>query len=40
MDNIMLILVGLFMITQNVLYFLLKKDLQRKIKELEEKMKD
>ena len=34
MDNIMLILVALFMITQNVLYFLLKKDLQRKIKEL------
>ncbi len=40
MDNIMLILVALFMITQNVLYFLLKKDLQRKIKELEEKIKD
>ena len=40
MDNIMLFLVALFMITQNVLYFLFKKDLQRKIKELEEKIKD
>lgn len=40
MDNIMLILVALFMITQNVLYFLLKKDLQNQIKELEKKIKD
>lgn len=39
MDNIMLILVALFMITQNVLYFLLKKDLQNQIKELEKKIK-
>lgn len=40
MDNIMLILVALFMITQNVLYFLLKKDLQNQIKELEKKIKE
>ncbi|WP_302475948.1 hypothetical protein [Helicobacter bilis] len=40
MDNIMLILVALFMIAQNVLYFLLKKDLQNQIKELEKKIKD
>ncbi len=39
MDNIMLILVALFMIVQNVLYFLLKKDLQNQIKELEKKIK-
>lgn len=35
----MLILVALFMIVQNVLYFLLKKDLQNQIKELEKKIK-